>query len=278
MPTVAGRARLNPGFFMFYVAAKVIWFIFQPSSILVLSVVCTAALLALGLRRAGHAFLALAVLLGLISWSPLPRVLAMPLEERFPRADLMAGPVTGILVLGGSELADIYFGRGHVHATSDAGERISETVALARLLPDARIVVVGGSDYAINGGFENNVMAQMLISMGVPQSRLELEFRSRDTWENAANAREVAHPKPGERWLLVTSAWHMPRAIGVFRKNGFAIEAWPVDYRTANSSDYSEPFYSPSDGLALLDLIVKEYIGLVSYRAAGRIDALFPAP
>jgi uncharacterized SAM-binding protein YcdF (DUF218 family) len=263
---------------MFYVAAKLLWFVFQPSSLMVLSIAAAAGLFAASRRRAGNAFLALALLLGLVCWSPLPRVLAMPLEERFPRPELEGRPVTGILVLGGSELADIYFGRNHAHAFSDAGERISETVALARRLPQARVVVVGGSEYAMKGGFENNVMAAMLTSMGVPQERMTLEFRSRDTWENAAFARDVVHPQPGDRWLLVTSAWHMPRAMGVFRKNGFPVEAWPVDYRTASSDDYTGPFYAPSEGLALLDLIVKEYFGLLTYRLAGRIDTLFPGP
>jgi len=264
---------------MFYTAAKLLWFVLQPSSLMVVCMAGAAMLLDTRWRRAGRACLALALLLGVVAWSPLPRVLALPLEQRFARApDLETRPVTGLLVLGGGEIADIYFGRGKAHATSDAGERISETVALALRFPQARIVVVGGSDIASRGGIENNVMAQMLISMGIPAERLTLEVRSRDTWENAAFARDVAHPQPGERWLLVTSAWHMPRAMGVFRKNGFDVEAWPVDYRTASPGDYTEPFYAPSEGLALLDLIVKEYVGLVSYRLAGRIDDLFPAP
>lgn len=263
---------------MFYAAAKLFWFVFEPSSLLVLSVAATALLLWIGRRRAAHVFLAVALVLGLVAWSPLPRIFARPLEDRFPRASLDGRPVTGIMVLGGCELADIYVYRNGAHGLSDAGERMTETVALTRRLPDARVVVVGGSDLASRGGYENNVMAQMLMSMGVPKERIELENRSRDTWENAAFAREVVKPKPGERWLLVTSAWHMPRAIGVFRKNGFAIEAWPVDYRTAGRTDSIEPFYSPSEGLNLMDLILKEYVGLLSYRLAGRSDALFPAP
>ena len=263
---------------MFYLAAKLFWLVFEPSSLMVLSVALAAVLTRMGRNKAANASLALALALGLMAWSPLPRLFAMPLENRFPRADPDSRPITGILVLGGSELADIYFKRNKAHGLSEAGERITETVALARRLPEARIVLVGGSDYAARGGIENNVMAAMLISMGIPAGRLELEARSRDTWENALFARTVVQPKPDERWLLVTSAWHMPRAMGVFRKNGFPVEAWPVDYRTAGPSDYVEPFYSPSEGFGLLDVILKEYVGLVSYRLAGRSDELFPGP
>ncbi len=263
---------------MFYLAAKLFWLVFQPSSMMVLIVALSLVLMKMRRSRAATASLAAALALGVTAWSPLPRVFALPLENRFPRADLDGRPVTGILVLGGSELADIYAYRNNAHGLSDAGERITETVALALKLPRARIAVVGGSEFASRGGFENNVMAQMLISMGVPKDRLELEFNSRDTWENALYARAVLKPKPDERWLLVTSAWHMPRAMGVFRKNGFPVEAWPVDYRTAGRNDFMEPFYSPSEGFTLLDLILKEYIGLVSYRFAGRTDDLFPGP
>jgi len=84
--------------------------------------------------------------------------------------------------------------------------------------------------------------------------------------------------KPGERWLLVTSAWHMPRSVGVFRKAGFPIEPWPVDYRTAGLWDALRPFEAPADGLKRLDTAVREWIGLVIYRITGRSDAVFPGP
>jgi len=108
--------------------------------------------------------------------------------------------------------------------------------------------------------------------------RLILESKARDTWENAVNVKALVSPKTGERWLLVTSAWHMPRSVGVFRRVGFAIEPWPVDYRTADDWDALRLFDAPADGLKRLDTAMREWIGLVAYRATGRTDALFPAP
>jgi uncharacterized SAM-binding protein YcdF (DUF218 family) len=85
-------------------------------------------------------------------------------------------------------------------------------------------------------------------------------------------------PKPGELWLLVTSAVHMPRAIGVFRKAGFDIEAYPVDWRTRGWSDAAEPFDQLSSGLARTDAATHEWVGLIAYWLSGRSSELLPGP
>lgn len=112
----------------------------------------------------------------------------------------------------------------------------------------------------------------------MPRDRLILEERSRNTRENARFSAELANPKPGERWLLVTSAWHMPRAVGCFRRAGFPVTAYPVDYRTAGPRDATRFNTFASDGLLEFDLAVKEWIGLVAYKLAGYTDAWMPGP
>ena len=98
----------------------------------------------------------------------------------------------------------------------------------------------------------------------------------RDTVENARFSKTIANPKPGERWLLVTSAYHMPRSIGSFRGAGFVVEAYPVDWRTRGSSDLLRPFTNVGDGLRRTDTAMREWVGLVIYRAAGYMPELFP--
>ena len=98
------------------------------------------------------------------------------------------------------------------------------------------------------------------------------------SFENAVYAKQIADPKPRERWLLVTSSWHMPRAMGLFRKVGFNVEAWPTDYRTAGTNDAYVPFYSPSEGLRRLDVAVREWVGLVVNWLTGQSKDLLPAP
>ena len=88
----------------------------------------------------------------------------------------------------------------------------------------------------------------------------------------------MAQPKPGERWLLVTSAFHMPRSIGVFRQAGFTVEAFPVDWRTRGSEDVLRPFATMGDGLRRTDTAVREWVGLAVYWLSGKSSELFPRP
>ncbi|MBV8839099.1 MAG: YdcF family protein, partial [Alphaproteobacteria bacterium] len=90
--------------------------------------------------------------------------------------------------------------------------------------------------------------------------------------------RDILKPKPTERWLLVTSAHHMPRAMGVFRAVGFPVEAFPVDYRTRGAIDIARPFSTLGDGLRRTDTAAREWVGLLAYRLSGRTTELFPGP
>jgi uncharacterized SAM-binding protein YcdF (DUF218 family) len=263
---------------MFFLPAKIFWFLLQPSSILMLAI--AVALVAMAYSRMGlarrSAVIALAI--ALIAMSPLPQIVRLPLEDRFQRADLSGRPITGFVVLGGSEESLIATGRG-LHAINEAGERVTEAAALARRLPAARIVVSGGSGELVPGRrSEAEVTRDLLVSIGVDADRIEIETTSRDTYENAVKTVALVRPSSGQRWLLVTSASHMPRAVGCFRVAGFPVEAWPVDYRTRGPGDTLSVPPAMSKGLSALDQIVREYIGLVTYRLVGRTDALLPAP
>ncbi len=126
--------------------------------------------------------------------------------------------------------------RGAV-ALNDAAERITATAELARRYPDARIIFSGGtSSLVFDAPAEAPVAVKELEALGVAHDRITAEEQSRNTIENAVFSRLLADPKPGERWLLVTSAYHMPRAIAAFRAAGFPIEPYPVDWRTRGSN------------------------------------------
>ncbi len=265
---------------MFFYLAKIFWFIVQPSGLLLIMMVAGAALLRFGRERAARRLLLASILVlfggGLL---PVSNWLIMPLEQRFARADLAGAPVAGIVVLGGGEDARVWAGR-HTHALNEAGERFTEALALARRFPSARVVFTGGAVEIVSAPKIGADAARAVFGdLGLGEGdRLILESRARDTWENAVLVKALVAPKPGERWLLLTSAWHMPRAMGVFRRAGFAVEAWPVDYRTADAWDAVRLFDAPSDGLKRLDTAVREWVGLVAYRLTGRSDALFPGP
>ena len=209
---------------------------------------------------------------------PLSTWLILPLEDRFPRANLAGRPIDGIVILGGAEDSRVAKGRG-THALNESAERMTEAAALARRYPDAKVLFTGGSVEILREATVGaDAAAIVLRDLGIADDRLIVERKARNTEENAALAKALAKPKPGERWLLITSAWHMPRAIGLFRKAGFNVEAWPVDYRTAGPGDAWMLFASPIEGLRRLDLVAKEWLGLVVNWLTGRSEALLPTP
>ncbi|WP_134495799.1 YdcF family protein [Microvirga pakistanensis] len=265
---------------MFYFVSKIVWFFATPSNLL-LSVIVLGLVLALvrRLRTFGIGLaLATAVATIALGLSPVATALMVPLEERFPAYSDDGTKVDGIVLLGGAVDATDSLSRGRISANESA-ERVLDTIALAHRHPQARILISGGGGTIFgNGDAEAPIIADYFKSIGIDPARIVIEDRSRTTWENALYARELAKPKAGERWLLVTSAWHMPRAIGVFEKAAFPVTAYPVDFRTGGGSNNLRPFAFVSDGLRRLDVVTKEWAGLIGYYLTGRTSALFPAP
>ncbi len=265
---------------MFFYISKIVWFCLQPSSLLLILLVVGAVLLFTRHQKtARRLIIAAAALLLIGGLLPLSTWLMLPLEDRFARTDLSGADVDGIVVLGGPEDARVS-GARHAHALNEAAERLTETAALARRFPKAKIVFTSGSnDILSSPSIGADAGGLVLSDLGIGgRDRLILERRSRNTWQNAVYTKALVVPKPGERWLLVTSAAHMPRAMGVFRKAGFLVEPWPVDYRTAGPWDLLRPFDTPAEGLRRLDQATREWAGLVAYWLTGRSSALFPGP
>jgi uncharacterized SAM-binding protein YcdF (DUF218 family) len=263
---------------LFYIS-KILWGLAEPSTLLLALLVTGAVLLFTRYRRAGRWLVVGAAGIGIIGgFSPLSTWMILPLEDRFPRADLSGRPIAGIVILGGAEDARVAAARG-THALNMSAERMTEAVALARQFPDARVVFTGGSIEVLRTpAFEADAARRLLADLGIDGERVVFDREARNTAENALYAKRLANPKPGERWLLVTSGWHMPRAMGLFRKAGFDVEAWPTDYRTVGPKDAWAPFTSVAGGLQRLDFVTKEWLGLTFNWLSGRSDALLPGP
>ena len=268
---VARGARLSVSD-LFFPIAKIAWFVVQPSSILLLLLLLGIVLLWTRFAWVGRWIALTAALLLLIAGlSPLGNWLVLPLEERFSRAQFGPGEQpAGIIVLGGAQDTMVSTGRD-VIAINEAGERIVEAVALARRFPGAKIVFTGGTNQLIYESETEAAAAKTFFDqLGIPSERVLLEDRARDTYENAQLTQKLVQPKRGERWLLVTSANHMPRAVGSFRAAGFDVEPWPVDYRTRGPEDIWRFFDKPSEGLRRIDKAMREWVGLAvlpDYRA-----------
>jgi uncharacterized SAM-binding protein YcdF (DUF218 family) len=264
---------------MFFLVSKIVGFFALPSNFILFLGIAGLVLSVTGRVRAGRAIMALAIVLfGVFGLSPAGNILMETLEDRFPPWEASRGAPYGIIILGGAADPDLIASRGRPDV-NEAGERIIVIAELARTFPQARIVYSSGDARLLPGGSsEAEAVLPILLSFGIPRERIALETRSRTTAENAQYSRDLVAPKPGERWLLVTSGYHMPRAMGVFRKAGFGVEAYPVDYRTAGTRDWLTPFNETASGLRRTDAAVREWIGLFGYWLAGRSDTLFAGP
>ncbi len=263
---------------MFFVLSKTLGIILLPTNLLVLLGILGVLLLATRFALLGRKLLiASMLLLAICGFLPVGNLLLYPLESRFPRWDAERGAPDGIIVLGGPIDADLSVAHD-TPVISGAPDRIVAAAELARKYPKARVVFTGGSPNLIsNDAREADFAAEIFEALGIDRTRLIVERRSRNTYENAVFSKTLAAPKPGERWLLVTSAFHMPRAVGLFRKAGFAVEPYPVDWRVGEGADVFA-LSQAAIGLARTDTAIREWLGLLAYRLVDRTDALLPGP
>lgn len=250
----------------------------SPGNLLLL--IMLAGLVAvLARRRWGVVILAIGLLpLLAIGVTPVSIWALLPLEERFPAPDLSTlAPVDGIIVLGGALMPIASREHGSPQLTRDA-ERLTVLPGLMRRFPQARVVFTGGSgDPRYPEDREAPFVLTQLAEWGVDTARITLEDASRNTWENAVNTSPIL--KTREHWLLVTSAAHMPRAMGVFRyvMPHARFTAFPVAYN-ANRTEAGRFGLNLTDNLDRFDNAAYEWRGLVVYRLAGRIPTVVPSP
>lgn len=258
--------------------SKLLGFFLLPSNLLILLALIGILLMGTRYKRLGQILTIGAVLLlTIIGIGPVGNALMVPLEDRFPKWDPRSGSPQGIIVLGGAVSPDVSAVRGEI-ALNEAAERMTAIAKLAREHPDAKIVFTGGSGRLFAGASEADFVANLFESFGVARHRIVLENKARNTIENATLTKALVNPKSQERWLLVTSAHHMPRSVGIFRKAGFPVEAHPVDFRTRGADDLTTTFGSIASGLARTDTALHEWVGLLVYWLSGDSSELFPGP
>ena len=240
----------------------IVWGLFQPSQLIVIAAVLAAVLWRRPIaRKLAGVTVGLFLLFGL---APLGYLLNKPLERRF---EIPAGiaDVDGIIVLSGAEqvrLSELY----SQPQLSGAGDRLTTFLMLAAAHPGARLVHTGG--------VQSQIARSLLLGAGVEPERMVFEDRARNTCDSAPAARELVAPGPEERWLLVTSAAHMPRAVACFRAINWHVIPYPADFRSG-STMWS---YDVLGNLETLDLAVHEWLGLVYYRVRGYTNDVYPAP
>jgi uncharacterized SAM-binding protein YcdF (DUF218 family) len=264
---------------MGYILSKVLGALLTPGMLFMLALSAGTALLWSPRHwRGGRRLVtALAVVFFGLVLSPLQPMLTEILEDRFPANPPLPAHVDGIIVLGAA--IDQYVSQArHRISLSDAAERVTSAVQLARAHPEARVLLTGGSADPMRPDLpEAPMAAQLLQSLGVAPDRLVIEDQSRNTYENAVFGQRLVDPKAGQSWVVITSARHMPRAVGVFRRLGWPVIPYPVDFTSGVGLEWANVDV-PLLRVRLLAQAIHEWIGLVYYRLSGWTKALFPGP
>jgi uncharacterized SAM-binding protein YcdF (DUF218 family) len=265
---------------LFFALSKTLGVMLLPTNLMILVGIAGLLLQLTRFARLGRKLLVAGIaLLAICGFSPLGNLMLYPLEARFPPWDDTKGAPDGIVVLGGSIEPDLSAARGTVVFTGSV-DRIIAAAALAHRYPRARIVFSGGNANLVSddAAKEADTARAVFERLRVAKDRLLMERQSRNTLENAEFSKAMLNPKPGERWLLVTSAYHMPRSIGAFRKVGFAVEPYPVDWRTGGPRDLLKFSIYAIDGLGRVEIAMREWIGLSAYRITGKTAVFLPGP
>jgi len=264
---------------LYHIFSKTLGWVSAPEAVLLIILIIGSALLWTRWARLARVIVsAVTVVFMAIAALPIGSWLLSPLEDRFAGPGVPPAQVYGIIVLGGSRSLGKSIARDQVVLNGNS-ERLTMMATLARRYPRARLVFTGGSNRLFSRPErEADIAHRLLVELGVDTARLLLERESRNTWENATNSFDLVKPLPGQTWLLITSARHMPRAMGAFRKAGWQIQPYPVDYRTSGRGSWFRIRWNFYSGMSGLRHGLHEWIGLIVYWALDRSDDIFPGP
>lgn len=261
---------------MYEFFAESFWFWADPARAVPGAVILGTVLLWTRWRRLGRVVVTLgAVVLFAVATLPLARWLAAPLEQRYAQFDPNAvASVDGIIVLGAG--AAVTSKLTAVPVAEASGERLLKLMELGERYPQAVLVFTGGGAPRSNDPRSEAEMARDdLAALHFDVTRIVLENKSLNTYENALFSKRLVKPQPGETWLLITSAIHMPRSLGAFRAEGWDVVPVPVEYLYPPGTPFLITF-DPVRRFIALSRITHEWIGLLAYRVLGRSDSLFP--
>lgn len=260
----------------FFWLSKLIWLVMAPDSLLLIFLLLAWILLWRGsMRMAKRTLGFVAVVMLLVALFPVGEWLLYPLEKRFPANPTLPIKIDGIIVLGGAGNAEKSSAWNQVEL-GDGAERFLAAIELARKYPAAKLVFTGGSGSMVSQGRKEADVAMILFKQqGLDIARITFERNSRNTFENAVLSKAMVKPHAAENWVLVTSAFHMPRAIGIFCKAEWPVIPYPVDHQTQPDALFRIDLDLASH-LGNLTVGVREWVGLIAYYATGKTTALLP--
>jgi len=260
----------------FFWVSKLAWIIVKPDNLLLISIIIVLVLLWTKSYLVATRLLTFIVFCMLIiAFMPLGNLLLYPLETRFETNPVIPKHIDGIIVLGGAAEPKKSRVWNQIQL-NEAAERYSMFQYLAKQYPEAKLIFTGGTGYLLNqADKEAEVAKSYFHKLGMDTSRIVFERESRNTYENGVYSKKIVQPKSTENWILITTAWHMPRSVGIFCNLGWAVIPYPVDHSTYYEENLLIDF-DLNKNLKGLSIAIKEWIGLTVYYLTGKTTNLLP--
>ena len=259
---------------MKFILSKISWLFLNPANIWFLFLSLGIVLCWTKKWKLGRLIISLALFFAGFIWlSPFSKWVNVSLENRFAIPLELPDKVEGIIVLGGFANPVLSVER-KARIMGGPAERLTEFLILSKRYPEAKLVFTGGSGSLTNQELkEAHLVKEIIADLGFDTSRMLFEEHSRNTYENALFTKPLVNPEG--KWILITSAFHMPRAMGCFRQTGWDVIAYPAGFMTNGNYDWElNPDFTR--GISALSAGAREWLGLLAYYVMGRTNALFP--
>lgn len=261
---------------VFFILSKVFWLFINPENILILAFAITALLFILKKDRlAKKIFYWSSAILFVIALFPIGSWLIYPLETQFSSQPKLPNKVDGIILLGGSFIPSSSQTWNKVQ-TNRYADRVFSFVSLMQQYPNAKAIFTGGkaSIQAMHPS-EAFFAKKLFKELGIKKGRVLFDDKARNTYENSLYAKKLAKPKQGENWIVISSAFHLPRSVGVFCQQNWPVIPYPADYHS-DPKTFLMPSLSLSGNLDVLNDAIHEWIGLGAYYLTHKTNAWLP--
>lgn len=261
---------------IFFYLSKIIWLFISPDSLLFILILITLFFLLIKKYQTATKLLTVvSIMLVLIAFLPIGKWMLYPLETRFQTNPTLPEKIDGIIVLSGAEAAKLSSVWNQIEL-GGAVERSLYFLSLAKQYPKAKLIFIGGSGSISQQNFkEADVAKKLYKQQGFDTNRIVFERKSRNTFESAINGTKLIKPMENEKWVLITTAWHMPRSVSVFCKAGWPVIPFPVDHRVDKDNIFTIGFNFLGN-LGTLKTAIKEWIGLFAYYVTGKTTSIYP--